>query len=216
MNKPNPCCANCEHYKNDIDDVVDSYRCEKWGLIGANTKPEDFCSRFEERKTKRMTTGKYLIEVDESEIVECWNEQAAKELDYQEYALKQYPGIKVKPYNPSGDLISRKQVLDELMAHQYSQDFCKEHNIEYSINSSMVRIIVNDAQTVEPGRSNGKWVGIADFLKHLEELTGNRYSASQYYDGSLYCNHCWAEGGTTKTNFCPNCGADMRKGDIDG
>lgn len=44
-----PCCANCEHYKNDIDDVVDSYRCEKWGLIGANTKPEDFCSRFKER-----------------------------------------------------------------------------------------------------------------------------------------------------------------------
>ena len=53
------------------------------------------------------------------------------------------------PYNPTGDAISRKQVLDELMAHQYSQDFCKEHGIEYSINSSMVRIIVNGAQAVE-------------------------------------------------------------------
>lgn len=49
---------------------------------------------------------------------------------------------------PQGDCISRKQVLEELMAHQYSQDFCKEHGIEYSINSSMVRIIVNSAQAV--------------------------------------------------------------------
>lgn len=53
---------------------------------------------------------------------------------------------------PQDDLISRKQVLDELMAHQYSQDFCKEHNIDYSINSSMVRIIVNSTPTVVPER----------------------------------------------------------------
>ena len=52
------------------------------------------------------------------------------------------------PYNPSGDCISREQVLKELMTHQYSQDFCKEHGIEYSINSSMVRIIINEAQAV--------------------------------------------------------------------
>lgn len=44
-----PCCANCKHYITGIDDIVGSYRCEKWGLIGANTEPEDFCSRFEER-----------------------------------------------------------------------------------------------------------------------------------------------------------------------
>lgn len=50
----------------------------------------------------------FIIEVDESEIVECWNEQAAKELGYQEYALSQCPGIKVKPYDPSGDCISRE------------------------------------------------------------------------------------------------------------
>lgn len=53
--------------------------------------------------------GKYIIEVDESEIVECWNEQAAKELGYQEYALKQCPKIKVKLYNPTGDCISEAQ-----------------------------------------------------------------------------------------------------------
>ena len=54
------------------------------------------------------------------------------------------------PVKEKGDCISRKQVLEELMAHQYSQDFCKEHGIEYSINSGMVRIIVNRAPTIEP------------------------------------------------------------------
>lgn len=28
-----PCCANCKHYITGIDDIVNSYRCEKWGLI---------------------------------------------------------------------------------------------------------------------------------------------------------------------------------------
>lgn len=50
----------------------------------------------------------YIIEVDESDIVECWNERAVKEIGYQEYALKQCPKIKVRPYNYSGDCISRE------------------------------------------------------------------------------------------------------------
>ena len=60
--------------------------------------------------------GKYIIDVDESDIVECWNEQAAKELGYQEYALKQCPKIKVKPYNPTGDCISRKDLRKQVVA----------------------------------------------------------------------------------------------------
>lgn len=45
------------------------------------------------------------------------------------------------------DLISRKAALDELMAHQHSKDFCIEHNIDNSIDSGMVRIILNSAPT---------------------------------------------------------------------
>ena len=83
------------------------------------------------------------------------------EKDYYD-TIKKYNGVAVpigwnairdgKPYIEADthDCISRKQVLDELMAHQYSQDFCKEHSIEYSINNSMVRIIVNGVQAVEP------------------------------------------------------------------
>jgi hypothetical protein len=43
------------------------------------------------------------------------------------------------------DLISRKAVLDEMMAHQHSKDFCIEHHIDYSIDSGMMRIILNSA-----------------------------------------------------------------------
>lgn len=73
--------------------------------------------------------------------------------------------IKALEERPQGDLISRKQVLKELMAHQYSQDFCKEHGIEYSINSSMVRIIVNRAQTVEPEK-----IAVANVTFDKEQL----------------------------------------------
>lgn len=41
---------------------------------------------------------KYIIEVDESEIMEYWSELGVKEIGYQEYALKSCPNIKVKPY----------------------------------------------------------------------------------------------------------------------
>lgn len=64
----------------------------------------------------------------------------------------------------------------------------------------------------EKKKSQGEWVGISDFLRHMEELTDERYSVNTYYDGNLYCNHCWMAGGTKKTDFCPNCGAEMRKG----
>ena len=92
--------------------------------------------------------GKYIIEIDENEY-------------------KQLERIIANgtPVSTDGDLISRKQVLDELMAHQYSQDFCKDHNIEYSINSSMVRIIVNGAQAVE--RPQGEWVRKEDVIHSI-------------------------------------------------
>ena len=69
---------------------------------------------------------------------------------------------------------------------------------------------------IQQTRPQGKWVGLSAFLQHKEELTGERYSASPYYDGSLYCNHCWVAGGTKKTNFCPNCGAAMQEGETNG
>ena len=63
-------------------------------------------------------------------------------------------------------------------------------------------------------RSQGEWAGINDYLKHLEEETGERYKVSSIYDGSIFCNQCW-EMTDKKSHFCPNCGAEMMKGDTD-
>ena len=61
---------------------------------------------------------KYIIEVDESEIIKYWNEQAVKEIGYQEYCIKSCPNIKVKPYEerPQGEWIGHIQ-------------YCKQHNL---------------------------------------------------------------------------------------
>lgn len=48
---------------------------------------------------------KYIIEVDESEVIEYWSELGVKEIGYQEYALKSCFNGKVKPYEerPQGE-----------------------------------------------------------------------------------------------------------------
>jgi len=56
-----------------------------------------------------------------------------------------YPATK-----SNDDLVSREYVLKELMAHQYSKEFCIEHHIDYSINSGMARIVVNEAPSILP------------------------------------------------------------------
>ena len=116
------------------------------------------------------------------------------------------------PYNPSGDLISRKQVVEELMAHQYSQDFCKEHGIEYSIHSGMVRIIVNSVPTVEAYTSED----IVKYVSATEDLVREKLERPQGAwvdspDGlpKCCCSLCGAKNVTIWHSFCPNCGAKM-------
>lgn len=54
---------------------------------------------------------KYIIEVDESEVIEYWSEHGVKEIGYQEYNLKSCPNIKVKPYEerPQGMWIDHSE-----------------------------------------------------------------------------------------------------------
>ena len=63
-------------------------------------------------------------------------------------------------------------------------------------------------------RPKGEWVGINEYIKHLEEETGDRYEVSSLYNGSIFCNQCW-EMNKEKSRFCPTCGTKMRKGDPD-
>lgn len=65
-------------------------------------------------------------------------------------------------------------------------------------------------------RPQGEWVGINEYLKHIEETTGEKYKTSGLYNGRLFCNKCWKMSELMiKTNFCYECGADMRETDND-
>lgn len=76
-------------------------------------------------------------------------------------------------------------------------------------------------QAIRDGKTNfsrpqGEWVGINEYLKHIEESTGEKYKTSGLYNGRLFCNKCWKMSELMiKTNFCYECGAEMREADND-
>ena len=157
----------------------------------------------------------FIIEVDESDIVKCWNEQAAKELGYQEYALKQCPKIKVKPYNPSGDLISRealKKAISELSndnpSYYYTGDLLDRERVFDEIdNAQAVEVFTLEdmqnnydlgatSEAAKHGRLHGEWIDrMAD-------------------KGYVECPFCHKQITGGDLNFCVKCGADMR-GDVE-
>lgn len=102
--------------------------------------------------------------------------------------VKQEPKPEAPPYNPSGDLISRS----ELLKHSYGGDYdgCGGFTKEYVYVKD-----INNAPTVEV-RPQGEWI------KH------------SVYKDVLICSKC--NHGSNQVhdtfNFCPYCGAEMRKG----
>ena len=83
------------------------------------------------------------------------------------------------------DLIKRQDAIDAFMAeHPDGKDSCR---ISWALN------VINELPSAQPERKKGKWI----------------------YDSDCYiCNQCrsafgwWADSQTS--NYCPNCGADMR------
>ena len=64
-------------------------------------------------------------------------------------------------------------------------------------------------------RPQGKWVGINEYLKHLEDTTGEKYKTSGLCDDRLFCNRCWKMSELMiKTNFCYECGASMENEEV--
>lgn len=114
-----------------------------------------------------------------------------------------------KPYEerPQGGLISREALKKAIEEVQYTQEFCIERAIDHSINMQMLRMVIDDAPTVDAivntieVRPQGEWI-----------IDGHH----------IRCNRCNEytcdtdrEGNKIPDNFCPNCGADMRGKEAD-
>lgn len=58
---------------------------------------------------------------------------------------------------PCEDAISRQAVLDALDSGKYSNEFCEEHHIDWSINLGMAHIVVNELMPITPQPKIGHW-----------------------------------------------------------
>lgn len=58
-----------------------------------------------------------------------------------------------------GKIIDVKKLRQDVITHKYSVDFCKEHNIDQSINVGILNILLTDALPIieadEEGENNG-------------------------------------------------------------
>ena len=91
---------------------------------------------------------------------------------------------------PCEDAISRKAVLDAIMAN------CIWEN-EYNLTSSRIKKTVESLPSVTPKQKTGRWI------EHFDE-------SGKWYE----CDQCHTDWGGS-VNYCPNCGAIM-KGEADG
>lgn len=83
---------------------------------------------------------------------------------------------------------------------EYDQEWIRNtYGIPQDIDVTIARAIMN-GETYEPERKKGKWIDMGDF-EQCSVCTATRLKEVQ----TVYGKALWI-----KTNFCPNCGADMR------
>lgn len=87
------------------------------------------------------------------------------------------------------DLISREALRNTILSGTYD-------------TRSKILSAIGNAPAVEPERPKGKWIETSDF----DEFYGKVYKCANCNKETLGCS-C--------RNYCPNCGADMRKGDAE-
>ena len=63
-------------------------------------------------------------------------------------------------------------------------------------------------------RKKGKWAGAHAYCDHLNEEAKVKGKTGRYFPSGMvngvYCDQCWYRA-KQRSNFCPNCGADMRE-----
>lgn len=103
------------------------------------------------------------------------------------------------------DLISRQAAIDAV------RQYCIDHHIENGIyHANGIEYELTNLPSAQSEQKKGKWI-----YKKINEYSSRTYcsecdgSAPFIYIVDNYYGNI-AHGETVKTNFCPNCGADMR------
>lgn len=109
------------------------------------------------------------------------------------------------------DYISRQAVTNKLEKHKYSRDYCVLHNIDWAIDFGMAMASVDSIPSADVRPNiHGHWIKIN--------------SGDEDFPESIVCDRCNHENSHldfnehnepigkvfVTSNFCPNCGADMR------
>jgi len=105
--------------------------------------------------------------------------------------VEDLPTFSVPEREKGTDLISREKALTELEAHKLPKQYCIDHNIDETIDMGMVRIILNQLPSAVLEREKGEWIKCCSCCR-------------EYKCSNCEYEHC------QESNFCPNCGADMR------
>ena len=97
------------------------------------------------------------------------------------------------------DLINRQGTIDRINEYieEYSEIDSDGNHSEKWCAMQEAKMTIKNMPSAQPERPKGKWV------------------EKPHVYGVAYCSLCDYELHTNDTNFCPNCGADMR-GDQNG
>ena len=101
------------------------------------------------------------------------------------------------------DLISRQVAIDAIVK-------LPNAGIHWFVSAEGAIKALEALPSAEPERKSGHWVGCQEYCNHLTEQTGEKYITTGI-ENMIYCDQCWQANGR-KSDFCPNCGADMREG----
>lgn len=110
------------------------------------------------------------------------------------------------------DLISRQAAIDAVKKNTFRLTFAEEQNCEghvawsaEAVYSDVMEGALLELPSAQPERKKGKWIP-----QDHNKTNGMASTLVYYYPKCSVCGHC-----DNYTNFCSNCGADMR-GEQDG
>ncbi len=126
------------------------------------------------------------------------------------------------PYNPSGDAISRSDLKKEVVGMMINKADDLEE-VEFEINATLASVCekIDNAQAIPLPNEQIAWEQgfAAGLAQGKQQQKGEWY---YNYQNGWHCSICHKSVkdmptvmGKANFAFCPNCGADMRKGDAE-